>query len=85
MRFQPMALRCVSERKPRSVRNGAIRTGSAIMKATMVAGTDSSTIITRLSVPSSITVAMPTETWNSDSLSNCPIGNPSLAASAKGR
>ncbi len=51
----------------------------------MVAGTDSSTIMTRLSVPNSITVAIPTETWNSDSRNNCAIGNPSLVASAKGR
>jgi hypothetical protein len=34
--------------------------------ATSVAGTSSSTIITRLSVPTSSTSAMPTVTWNSD-------------------
>lgn len=62
MRFQPMALRYVSDRKPSNVRNGAIRTGKAIITATMVAGTDNSTIITRFSVPSSITVAIPTDT-----------------------
>ena len=38
----------------------------AIIIATMVAATPSSTIITRLSVPSSITAAMPTEIWKSD-------------------
>ena len=54
------------------------------MMATTVAATESSTIITRFSVPSSITVAMPTDTWNSDSRSSWPIGRPGLAASAKG-
>ena len=37
-------------------------------------GTPSSTIITRFRVPSSSTVAMPTETWNSDSRSSWPSG-----------
>jgi hypothetical protein len=47
---------------PMSARNGATRSGSAIMTATMELGTPSSTIITRFSVPTSSTVAIPTET-----------------------
>ena len=65
-RRQPSAERWVSERKPISARNGAYSTGSATISATSVAGTSSSTIITRLSVPTSSVSAMPTETWNSD-------------------
>ena len=49
----------MSERKPSSARNGATSTGIAIIAATTIAGTLSSTIITRFSVPSSITLAMP--------------------------
>ena len=41
---------------------GANRTGMATITATSEAGTPSSTIITRLSVPTSSTSAMPTET-----------------------
>ena len=75
----------MSERKPSSARKGALSTGSATMSATTKAGTPSSTIITRLRVPSIITVAMPTETWNSDSRSSWPSGRSGEAASAKGR
>ena len=48
----------------------------AIISATTIAGTDSSTIITRFSVPSSSTVAMPTDTWNSDSRRSWPQRQP---------
>ena len=43
---------------------------SEIISATSQAGTPSSRIITRFSVPTSSTRAMPTETWNSDSRSS---------------
>ncbi len=62
MRFQPMALRWVSDRWPRKARNGATSTGMAIISATTIAGTLSSTIITRFSVPRSSAVAIPTDT-----------------------
>ena len=75
----------MSERWPISARNGAKTIGSATMKATTEAGTPSSTIITRFSVPVSSTIAMPTETWNSDRRSRRDSGRPSLAASANGR
>ena len=52
----------MSDRNPISARNGAISTGSAIIAATTRAGTESSTIITRLSVPNRSTVAIPTDT-----------------------
>ena len=55
------------------------------MTATSQAGTPSSTIITRFSVPISSTAAMPTETWNSDSRSSRPSGSSGVAASANGR
>ena len=84
-RRQPSAERWVSERKPMSARNGAYSTGSATITATSVAGTFSSTIITRLSVPTSSVSAMPTETWNSDSRSSRDSGRSGVAASAKGR
>ncbi len=57
----------------------------ATMAATRAAGTFISTIMTRLSVPVSRTVVMPTETWNSDSRSRRPRGSSVVAASAKGR
>ena len=41
--------------------------------------------MTRLSVPISSTIAMPTETWNSDSRSSRPSGSSVVAASANGR
>ncbi len=55
------------------------------MMATSEAGTSSSTIITRFSVPTSSTSAMPTEAWNSDSRSRRDSGRSGVAASAKGR
>ena len=55
------------------------------MIATSEAGTLSSTIITRLSVPTSSTSAMPTETWNSDKRSRRDSGRSGVAASANGR
>jgi len=61
-RRQPSAERWLSERKPTSARNGAYSSGSASITATRAAGTCSSTIITRLSVPTSSTSAMPTDT-----------------------
>ena len=45
-----------------SARKGAKRSGNASMIPTMEAGTLSSTIMTRLRVPTSNTNAMPTET-----------------------
>ncbi|MDZ7631673.1 MAG: hypothetical protein U5K74_10095 [Gemmatimonadaceae bacterium] len=41
----------MSDLYPISARNGATSSGIAIISATMLAGTFSSTIITRLSVP----------------------------------
>jgi hypothetical protein len=55
------------------------------MAATSTAGTCSSTISTRLRVPVSRTVTMPTETWNSDRRSNRDRGSSVVAASANGR
>ena len=52
----------MSERKPITARNGAKISGSDSMIPTSDAGTPSSTIITRLSVPISSTSDMPTET-----------------------
>ena len=52
----------LSERKPISARNGANSSGSEIMIPTSDAGTSSSTIITRFSVPISSTRDMPTDT-----------------------
>ena len=68
-----------------SARNGAYSTGSAIITATSDAGTPSSTIITRLSVPTSSTNAMPTDTWNSARRSRRDSGRSGVAASANGR
>ena len=59
---QPMAERWVSDRKPTRARKGATSTGRATIAATSIAGTESSTIMTRLSVPTSMAKAMPTET-----------------------
>ena len=74
-RRQPRYDRCVSERKPITARNGAAISGSEIVIATSDAGTPSSTIITRFSVPISSTVAMPTDTWNNDSRSSLRSGS----------
>ena len=68
-----------------SARNGAKISGSEIIVPTSDAGTFSSTIITRLSVPISSTSAMPTETWNSDSRNSRDSGRSGVAASANGR
>ncbi len=54
------------------------------MTATSQAGTPSSTIMTRLSVPISSTTAMPTVTWNRLSRSSRAIGSSAEAASANG-
>ena len=54
------------------------------MVATSQVGTPSSTTMTRLSVPVSSTMAMATETWNSDRRSRRGIGKSGLATSAKG-
>ena len=75
----------MSDRKPTSARNGANTSGSETMRATSQAGTPSSTIMTRFSVPISSTTAMPTETWNSDRRSRRPSGSSAVAASANGR
>ena len=83
-RRQPSSERWVSERKPISARNGANTSGSEIISPTSDAGTPSSTIITRLRVPTSSTRAMPTDTWNNDSRNKRPSGNSGLAASANG-
>ena len=74
----------MSDLNPKSARKGATSTGMAIIIATMVAATPSSTIITRLSVPSSITEAMPTLIWKSDRRKSWPNGSCSLTASEKG-
>ena len=84
-RRQPSAERWWSERKPTSARNGANTRGSDTISATSHADTPSSTIITRFSVPFSSTVAMPTDTWNSDRRSSRPSGSSAVAASANGR
>jgi len=57
----------------------------ATITATSDAGTLSSTIITRLRVPTSSTRAMPTDTWNSDRRNRRGSGRSGDAASAKGR
>ena len=84
-RRQPSALWWVSDRWPIKARMGAASTGSEIITATSAAGTPSSTIITRLSVPTSSTRAMPTDTWNSDKRNSRDSGRSGEAASAKGR
>ena len=68
-----------------SARRGANSKGKATMVDTRVAGTFISTIITRLSVPTSSTRAMPTETWNKERRSNRDNGRSGEAASANGR
>ena len=75
----------MSERNPTRARNGANTSGNETITATSQAGTPSSTIMTRFSVPISSTTAMPTVTWNSDRRSSFPSGNSGVAASAKGR
>ena len=50
-RRHPQKLRCVSDRNPISARKGATSRGMAIIAATIVEGTCSSTIITRFNVP----------------------------------
>ena len=62
----------MSDLKPTTARNGANTSGSETITATSQAGTPSSTIMTRLSVPISSTTAMPTVTWNSDRRSRRP-------------
>src|SRR3990167_1665852 len=84
-RRQPSAERWVSDLKPISARKGANSTGSEIITATSEAGTCSSTIITRFSVPTSSTSAMPTDTWNSDSRSKRLSGRSGEATSANCR
>jgi hypothetical protein len=64
---------------------GAKIIGKETIIDTSDAGTLSSTIITRFRVPTNNTKAMPTDTWNRDSLSNLPRGNSEDAASAKGK
>ena len=59
--------------------------GKETMIDTNDAGTCNSTIITRFSVPTKSTKAMPTDTWKRDSLSNLPSGSSAEAASAKGK
>jgi hypothetical protein len=56
----------------------------ATAKATHQAGTCSSTIMTRLSVPTSSAVTMPITTWNSDRRNRRAIGSSGEAASANG-
>ena len=58
--------------------------GMATAKATHQAGTCSSTIMTRLSVPTSNAVTMPITTWNSDRRSKRAMGSSGEAASANG-
>jgi hypothetical protein len=62
MRRHPSTERCVSELYPIIARNGAATRGSAIMNPTSEADTPSSTIMTRLSVPTRRTIAIPTDT-----------------------
>ena len=64
---------------------GAKIIGKETMIETSDAGTCNSTIITRFKVPTNSTRAMPTDTWNKDSLSNLPSGNSAEATSAKGK
>ena len=59
--------------------------GKETMIDTSDAGTCNSTIITRFKVPTKSTRAIPTDTWNKDSLSNLLSGNSAEAASAKGK
>ena len=59
-RRHPKAERCPSLRWPIKARNGATRTGNASIAATQVAEAPNSTIITRLSVPASNVIDMPT-------------------------
>ncbi len=84
-RRQPRKLRCTSERKPISARNGAATSGRATINATSHAPTPNSRIITRLSVPTIRAVAMPTATWNSAKRTRRGSGRSGDAASAKGR
>jgi hypothetical protein len=64
---------------------GAKIMGKETMIDTSDAGTRSSTIITRFKVPTNSTRAIPTDTWNRDSLNNLPRGSSAEAASAKGK
>ena len=82
---QPSAERWLSERKPMKARNGANTSGRPTISDTSQAGTASSTINTRFSVPINSTMAMPTVTWNSDRRKSRPKGSSGLAASANGR
>ena len=61
-RRQPSADTKVSDLKPISARKGAKTRGSEIITATRDAATPNSTIITRFSVPTISTSAMPTVT-----------------------
>ena len=61
-RRHPKADRWMSDLKPVKARNGATSRGKATMNATSQAGTPSSTIMTRLSVPTMSAAAMPTVT-----------------------
>ena len=58
--------------------------GKATARATHQAGTESSTIITRLSVPTNKAVAMPITTWNKDRRSRRARGRLGEATSANG-
>ena len=84
-RFHPSTDLCMSDRNPIKARNGANSRGSEIMTPTREAGTFSSTIITRFSVPISRTRAMPTVNWNKDSRRSRESGRSGDAASANGR
>jgi hypothetical protein len=84
-RRQPRADTWLSERKPMNARNGANTSGKPTISDTSHAGTPSSTMSTRFNVPIISTMAIPTDTWNSDSRSSRPSGNSALAASANGR
>ncbi len=69
---------------PISALSGAKTKGSDTIIATSHDCTWSSTIITRLSVPISMTAAMPTVIWNSDRRNRRFKGSSAVAASAKG-
>ena len=84
-RRQPSSQRWVSDRNPIRARKGANTSGRATMRPTSDAGTPSSTIMTRLSVPTSSTRVMPTETWNRESRSRRRSGRSGVATSANGR
>ena len=84
-RFQPRIERWLSDLWPINARSGANTSGSETISATSHDATWSSTIITRLRVPISITAAMPTVTWNSDRRNRRLSGSSADAASAKGR